>query len=157
MKIAVYLAAPYGARDAIRSYASELAAVNIECTSSWLDEQDKIGAGTVGAATDIDDQSAALRVRKDFRDIGKAHILVLFTESAAKALTVGGSSTSGGRHVETGYALASGKRVIVVGTPENIFHRGAECTIVPDWHEALIELIRTREQWRAEQPQAVDQ
>lgn len=83
---------------------------------------------------------------RTFLDIKLSDLLVLLTESASAL--VGGTATSGGRHVETGFALALGKPVIVVGAPENVFHRlrakpgvhGWSVQCVADWHEAVLVL-----------------
>lgn len=132
----VYLAAPYAARDTAKDYAAELARVGFTVTSSWLEEKHEINDGTTGAATDLTDAQVAVHAAKDLADIDVSDLLVAIT---AKALGVEGGS--GGRHVETGYAIAKGKRVLVVGEPENVFHRlGRACSVVPNWHEAVIEL-----------------
>ena len=137
MSLHVYLAAPYAARDGIRQYADELRSIGMTVTSSWLDEQDEIGAGTIDAATDLTDAAARAHVHKDFRDIGRCNVIVLFT--AAASPIIGGTGHSGGRHIETGYALAKGKHVIVVGQPENIFHRTLDT--FSDWHAAVLALV----------------
>lgn len=67
-------------------------------TSRWLSQE-------VGASGDLD-------------DIRAADCLCLFTEK--------GSFPRGGRMVEFGYALALGKRMIVIGPDENIFTGIAE-------------------------------
>jgi nucleoside 2-deoxyribosyltransferase len=48
----------------------------------------------------------------------------------------GTPSTGGGRHVEFGYALAKGKRVVVIGERENVFHHHPSVKLhasVDDW------------------------
>ena len=132
----IYLAAPYAARELVKGYAAELTRIGFTVTSSWIDETHDINAGTTGAATDLDDTQVAAHAAGDLYDIDLADLLVAFTAKATS--TEGGS---GGRHVETGYAIAKNKPVVVVGEPENVFHRlGRACTLVPDWHEAVIEL-----------------
>lgn len=139
----VYLAAPYGAREQVRAMAHDLTRIGIHVTSSWLREEHEINKGTVGAAADVADTDVRAHVAKDFDDIRLSDVLVLITESVA--LLEDGNATSGGRHVETGFALALDKPVIVVGKPENVFHRaGSEglysVTAVADWHEAVVHL-----------------
>lgn len=135
----VYLAAPYAARAQARAYRDELTRVGYDSCTRWLDETHEIGSGTVGAATDLDDAAVANHASTDLVDIDNCDILVLLTESVAEL--VGGTATSGGRHVETGYAVAKGKQVVIVGEPENVFHRLPRiATVVPTWHEAVIEL-----------------
>ena len=130
---AVYLAAPYGARQRVREYAAELRAAGHTVTSSWLDETHEINAGTQAAATSLPDETVSAHAAQDMEDIDGSDALVLFT---AKSLGVEGG---GGRHVETGYALAKGLPVFVVGDPENVFHRLGEpaVTLCGTWTGAL--------------------
>jgi hypothetical protein len=144
--VKVYLASAYQTRPVIKGFAEELDCIGMQCTSRWLDETVEIAPGTTGPATDLEEGQVRGHVLDDFEDIRSADVLVLFTES------VTGEKGGGGRHVETGYALAKGKKVIVVGDPENVFHRGApQCTVVPNWHEAVLMLVSFRER----EPRAV--
>ena len=136
----VYLAAPYAARDALRGYVSDLARLGHTCTSSWLNETTEIAAGTLGAAVEITDAEAAAHVRKDLVDVARSEVLVVWTWAAAVPLIEDPRGNSGGRHVETGAALAKKLPVIIIGEPENIFHRAEQATCVPDWHEACLTL-----------------
>lgn len=156
-----YLAAPYAARGQIRAYAEDLARIGIDVTASWLDETHEINAGTTGAATGLHPDEVARHAATDLDDIARCDVLVLFT---ANALGLDPAEVhSGGRHVETGYALAKGIPVIVVGEPENVFHRldhagpdGATgCSwvqVAGTWLEALGELVARRvaaQEWSA--------
>jgi nucleoside 2-deoxyribosyltransferase len=135
----IYLAAPYAARAQVREYAAELERIGFTSSASWLEETHEINSGTTGAATDIDDAAVAAHASTDLRDIERSDALVLLTGNALGLDAA--HSGSGGRHVETGYAIALAKPVLVVGEPENVFHRlGRACTVVKNWHEAIIEL-----------------
>ena len=141
----VYLAGPYAARDRLREAADDLYFYGLTCTSSWLEETHAIDAGTIGAATALPEAQVARHAKSDLLDIDKSDVVVLFT---AAAVGLGGSAAggTGGRHVETGYAIAREKPVFVVGEPENVFHRlGTACTIVGYWPDALRELVRMAE------------
>lgn len=135
----IYLAGPYVARDQLNEYADELRAIGYTVVSTWLAEKHEINDGTTGAAPDLEDSVVSTHARTDLNDIDRADVLVLFT---LRAVQVGiTASTSGGRHVETGYAIARGIPVLVVGEPENVFHRmssGVHCA--PTWHAAVIDL-----------------
>ena len=141
----VYLAAPYACRDSLRAYAAELARLGMTCTSSWLNEQAALVPGQLGAAPDVDDKAAQLHVAKDLHDVTRSDVLVVWTWDRAKCLLTACGATlgenSGGRHVETGIALARGIPVVVIGQPENIFHRGVTPGPVADWHEACLTLV----------------
>lgn len=135
----VYLAAPYGARSQVREFANQLTRIGFIVTSSWLEEMHEINAGTVGAAAAVKQDDVAAHARADLADIDRSDLLVLIAESVAEL--AGGTATSGGRHFESGYAVAQGKPMLVVGDPENVFHRyGRICMVVPSWDEAVIEL-----------------
>lgn len=129
---AVYLAAPYGARGRIREYAAELEALGYTVTSTWLSETHEINSGSQGAAVALPDEVVSAHAEQDMSDIDQSAVLVLFT---AAFLGVEGG---GGRHIETGYALAQHLPVVVVGKPENVFHRLGEPVVYlrDTWEEA---------------------
>jgi hypothetical protein len=52
----------------------------------------------------------------DLEDIDRSDTLLFFSEDPLVGIP------RGGRHVEFGYALGTGKRVCVVGGHENVFH-----------------------------------
>lgn len=134
----VYIAAPYAARDRIRVMADQVRGMGVEVTSSWLDEQAEVNDGTTGAAPELDDRAVSDAARRDLDDVDRSNLLVLLTGAIAGER----DSKSGGRHVETGYALARGIPVLVVGEPENIFHRLARVDVVPDWASALVHIAK---------------
>jgi len=130
----VYLAAPYAARPIAADYAAQLTRIGFTVTSRWMQEPYEITDDTVDAAPGLDDATVSGHASDDLYDVSRAD---LFTEKAA-----GAGSRSGGRHVETGYFICNKGTtgLIVVGEPENIFHRMAGVTVVPDWHEAVLEV-----------------
>ncbi|MCL8026331.1 hypothetical protein [Nocardioides bruguierae] len=133
----VYLAGPYAARSTLHTYAAELEPIGIEVTSSWLKETHEITPGTEKAATDLTDDEVSAHARMDIADVRTADLLVLFTAASV------GCEGGGGRHIETGMAIALSKPVLVVGEPENVFHRmGSPVFVFPDWHATLIDLAR---------------
>ena len=69
------------------------------------------------------------RAEMDRDDVLRADALVLFTEE--------GERSNGGRHVEFGLALATGKSIIVVGPKEHLFHRLPEVRVVASREEAV--------------------
>ena len=56
---------------------------------------------------------------EDIEDLADSDCLVSFTEYATRGVAW---AARGGRHVEFGVALVTGKRLCVVGPRENIFH-----------------------------------
>lgn len=126
----IYLAGAYAARDRLRDYASMLQSTEQhQVTSRWLLDDHDIHPGAEGAALGQSASYANAHVQMDLADIQECDVLVVFT---AEWLVTWDPTLedrvlhSGGRHVETGYALGLHKRVIVMGRPENIFHRALE-------------------------------
>lgn len=99
----VYLAAPYAEMPRMQQWAVKLREAGHTCTSRWI----------YGPLLPF--KAAA---QMDLNDIDEADAVVSMT------LAPGSMFSSGGRHVEFGYALARGKRLIIINSvgPENIFH-----------------------------------
>lgn len=130
----VYLAGPYGARAQLRTFAAILSSAGFPVTSSWLAETHEINAGTQGAATALDDATVAGHALADLKDIDGSDALVLVTSAFVNV------EGGGGRHVETGYAIAKGLPLFLLGEPENVFHRMPGVTAVPTLAELTWEL-----------------
>lgn len=97
-----YLAAPYSERKRALEVLRELELNGVEVTSTWL----------TAAEHEMSDEWAQI----DLADVARADVFVAlnfmdWTECGR-----------GGRHVELGYALALGKRIVLVGERSNIFH-----------------------------------
>ena len=139
----VYIAGPYAARDLLAPAVVALEEAGHESTARWLDATHAITPGTINAALDQSDDYVRTHVAEDYEDIEAADAVLLYTGSAFPRMPVG----SGGRHVETGYALGLGKPVVVVGEAENVFHRGS-CLVAADLPAAVVLLDRL-ERWVA--------
>ena len=124
---AIYLSGQFEDGLALCDVRRDLEASGHQVTSRWLDAA---AAGPATAQSDAEGAAARLAAiaRQDFEDIARADVVVVF--NPPQACTVG----RGGRHVETGYALALGKRVVLVGSRGNVFHWLPEITVVPDWN-----------------------
>ena len=120
----VYLAARYSRRLELCRYRDALRNQGIEVTSRWLDGEHQIGRdGPIGPEIEalIESGTTEPEIRgqfaaEDWADVMAADVMVNFTEQPRSG------SSRGGRHVEFGAALAAGKRCIVVGPRENVFH-----------------------------------
>jgi hypothetical protein len=140
----VYVAAPYAARDHVRElfaswYDTESDNGWLDLTSGWLQDSNALHKGTLDATPDHSDELVRFRVGRDFSHIEQADALLLLTGRWVLDqgwVTDISQTTSGGRHVETGCAIALGIPVIVIGQPENVFHRAA-CVVVPDFQTAI--------------------
>lgn len=123
----LYLAAPYSARNHLREVAEDLASKGHDVTSRWLWDNHEIKPESEGAAWAQSRQYIAQHVMQDLEDVEEADALVMFTGAWVAKTWPSLADTalhSGGRHVEMGYAIAKGKAIIVMGSPENVFHRG---------------------------------
>lgn len=101
--VKVYLAGPFERGGEIARIGLLLMQRGHVVTARWLVQHEE-----ARDSRELRRQAAA-----DLEDIGAADALV--------AVTLPGSPR-GGRHVEFGYALALGKRVVILGQPENVFH-----------------------------------
>ena len=110
----IYVAGPYQWKDDIAFRASHLRAAGIEVTSRWLLEKH---AGNIQLSQLPEDVNTTY-AKQDLDDIDAADAFLLFAvPSEAPPIP------RAGRHVEFGYALARGKKMLVVGdVKENIFH-----------------------------------
>lgn len=100
-RVKVYIAAPYPLRSVAVGMMGILEAHGFVVTSRWLREKDDDGP---------------VAAQKDLADIKEADaLLALHPEGWHDRGT-------GGRHVELGYALALGKRIILLGQRTSNFH-----------------------------------
>ena len=105
----IYLAARYARRVELCAYADALRDLGHTIDARWL-----LG---LHQAADDDYARWAEFAADDIEDLGRADVVVSFTEPSRSA-----PSNRGGRHVEHGMALALGKTVMIVGPLENVFH-----------------------------------
>lgn len=89
-----------------------------EVTSRWITDDTKFGEGL----SSYTDEERIQLVLIDEEDVRAANGLVLIAEPE-------GRFVPGGKHVETGMALALNQPVFVLGRRENIFHWHPKVTI----------------------------
>lgn len=121
----IYLAARYSRRVELCGYRADLEALGIEVTSRWLNGSHQLDNQGIPITDDGErrfeagdpsvDHLRAHFATEDVADVLAAEVLVAFTEEPRVA------NSRGGRHVELGIALASGKHVVVIGPRENVF------------------------------------
>lgn len=102
--LAVYLAGRTEDRASLRDLRLALEAQGLVITSRWLDEV------TPTAPFHADGSITAME------DIHRAHVFLLVADRSTHR------SGTGGRHVESGIALAHLKPFVLFGEPENVFH-----------------------------------
>ena len=115
----VYLASRYQARLLMAEWRDKLEALGFAVTSRWITGAHELGHD----AADYDAENRRF-AKEDLEDVRAAHILVAF--SPREHFKTG----RGGRHAEFGYALADGKKCVVVGEREHVFHWLAD--VVPN-------------------------
>lgn len=105
-------------QSAAREVMERLQASGHVVTSRWITADKKFHRG-VDAYTDAERTAIAVMDEEDVRQANDG--VVLIAEPT-------GQMVPGGKHVETGIALALGRPVFVIGRKENIFH----------WHPAVL-------------------
>lgn len=138
----VYLAARYSRHPEMQTYAKDLRAIGVEVTSRWINgaHQLMLNGEILGpereAMFESDHESMEQQRREfalhDWWDVMAADVVVSFTEQPRKS-----GNSRGGRHVEFGAALAAGKRCIVVGWRENVFHCLPEVEFFETWTDVM--------------------
>ena len=129
----IYLAARYGRKEQLIAVRSRLRDLGHVVTSRWLD--------TDWGRHPDDNSSAAPQAYRakycliDLEDVLAADCLISFTEDPEEENVPGGRR--GGRHVEYGVALHAGRRLIIVGHRENLFHHHPSVEYYPDEDSAL--------------------
>lgn len=123
----IYVASPWACRVLAAGVAGELEEVGHEVTSTWLNATRGIHNGTVGLSPDSTQEEVEEHAQGDLNDIDRADIVLMLTGDWCRA-QIGEDIPeawlhTGGRHIESGYALARGKAVHILGGPENIFAR----------------------------------
>ena len=108
----IYLAARYVRAAEMRDARRVLESLGHEVISSWIDMP-------VASTPDARAYLAAMAVE----EIRACDTLISFT----------GEGGLGGRHAEFGIALALGRRLVVTGPREHVFHDLPEVEWHPDW------------------------
>jgi nucleoside 2-deoxyribosyltransferase len=117
--VKVYLAARFSDRAYMELVADKLTALGVDITARWVYGGEAGKSRREIAVYDIDDVDAADTV-------------VSFTQP------IGTMTKGGGRHVEFGYGLAKGKRLILIGARENVFHHYPNVAAYPSLDAWLV-------------------
>jgi nucleoside 2-deoxyribosyltransferase len=123
----VYVAARWDDRPVAVEIKKQLERQGLIVTSTWLTEHDNQSMDALkarGPEQVIVD--ARQRAIKDFEDIDEADVLLVVSPRTSFR------NATGGKHVETGYAMANGKPIFILGERENIFHYHPMARVVVD-------------------------
>jgi nucleoside 2-deoxyribosyltransferase len=115
----VYLAARFSDRAYMELVADRLKSLGVEITSTW----------NYGGEEGLDREGIAML---DLKDVDRCDTLVSYTQP------LGTMTKGGGRHVEFGYGLAKGKRLILIGEQENVFHHHPDVLVFPTLNAWLV-------------------
>jgi nucleoside 2-deoxyribosyltransferase len=132
--VRIYLAAQFCRHDEMREVRDKLRDLGHDVQSRWIDlhGEENLTQPTVALlnTSPLDFVKYAVM---DTEQVGNADAVISFSSGD-------GSSSTGGRHVELGMALALGKRVILVGPRENVFHTLPIIEWYPDTESLLTAL-----------------
>lgn len=118
----VYLAARFSDRPQMEEVADYLKTYGFDITARWV----------YGGEEGLSEPAIA---KLDLEDVEAADTVVSFTFPRGTIM-----ATGGGRHAEFGYALARGKKLVLIGERENVFHHmpGVEVYgTLGDWIDAI--------------------
>lgn len=119
-------------RDYARLVKLEIERLGHESTARWITDDRKFGS------SDYEDHERRELASMDEEDVRRAADgLILLAEMP-------GHFVPGGKHVETGIAIALRRPVYVVGRRENIFHWHPSVTVFADTEELLAYLSKAR-------------
>jgi hypothetical protein len=122
----IYLAARYSRNGEMRGVRDVLQALGHEVTSRWIDQHGgNLLESIVAEKLNENPGACAHYAEVDVADLSAADVVVSFTSE--------GGGGKGGRHVEFGLALGLGKRLVIVGPRENVFHTWPGVEWYPDW------------------------
>lgn len=148
----VYLAARYSRHEEMQKYASLLEAIGVQVTSRWINGSHQLMANgePLGREREamFESDEPSMRAQRaefaqhDLNDVLAADVVISFTDQPRKP-----STSRGGRHVEFGVALASGKRCMVVGYRENVFHNLPQVEFYENFNAVLNQIARERDTW----------
>ena len=100
-------------------------------TSRWIDQHGgNLLESFVADKLNDDPEDCAKYAQVDVDDLSAADVVVSFTSAD------GGGK--GGRHVEFGLALGLGKRLVIVGPRENVFHTLPHVEHYPNWSRLVM-------------------
>ena len=125
----LYLAAPYGDRLQLKEKADELTALGFEITSRWVHGEHDLGRSI---------PDFRRYAKEDWVDIIQADALVVFIPQEPERKILEPYPTTGGHHVELGIALATGKEILLVGQPANIFHLLPQIHTFDHWNNDVL-------------------
>jgi nucleoside 2-deoxyribosyltransferase len=125
-----YIAAPWPQMVRAATAADDLERAGFEVVSTWHRRTPENLKASGGMNPTISDSEAMDEVISIIGEVQSCDVLISLVPNRSDP-----EFHTGGRHIETGIAIALHKRVVVVGRPENVFHRALRQ--VDDWNAAM--------------------
>lgn len=122
-----YLASRYSRYIELQEYRADLEKLGHTVTSRWINGGHKVD--DQGLSQEAEQEERIRLANEDVEDLMEADWIIAFTEAPRS------SNSRGGRHVEWGIALATSKRVIVIGHRENVFYCLPQVEFYKSWQE----------------------
>lgn len=133
----IYLASRYSRFPEMQTYRAYLEECGHVVTSRWINGDHQID--DAGLSLQAKESERIRFAQEDMADLLSADCIISFTEAPRS------SNSRGGRHVEHGMALVAGKRVMVIGHRENVFHCLPEVEFFARWEDAFANLGARKE------------
>lgn len=130
----IYIAASFPMRRIAFELRAALREIGHKVDSRWIDIA--IGYDTQETPTQLHDRLNC-NSHVDLQDVADCDEMIVITEGRSVEQT-----TSGGRHVETGFAMALGKSVVIYGPRENVHHHNEKLIADIFHHEDVLGLLR---------------
>jgi hypothetical protein len=128
--VKVYLAARYSRHPEMQDVRDILGWLGHTVTSRWIDlHGGKYPGSFVPEQLNRDPEYCGKIAQVDLDDLEAADVVISFTEA--------GGGGKGGRHVEFGIAIGRGKRLIIIGPREHVFHTLPGVEWYPSWQDLL--------------------
>lgn len=148
VKTRIYLAGPFPTRamcERLRDMLQAEFGPRLEIHAQWLHDHD--GQTTEWHLLPEQAEGTRAMATRDLRGVAASHGVVLYnpTEFA--------QAGTGGRHVETGAALMTGKPVFILGVASNIFHRAQGVAVFADYASLVAALRAWMDTRQAAAPQ----
>lgn len=128
----IYLAASYARRREMQSYAAVLETFGHQVICRWIAGSHSLDDGLISVGAF---EAQVTWACEDYDDARQSDWIISFTEPPRSKYS------RGGRHVEFGVGLATGKRMIVIGYRENLFHYLPHVEFYSDWDAFVLSLL----------------
>jgi len=136
----VYLSARFSRQQELRSYAEQLRAEGIEVVSAWHDLESPSSDGFSG----VGEERLRWLAMMDLQQLVGTNAVVVFSDRGVQHFGSQMRGMDGEKHLESGVALALGRRILLVGEVENKYQHLPDVERFPAWPECLARICQLR-------------